>query len=82
MEELQARLAQCTQLTNGHVGRWQDNGTCMGTIVAHSLVTAGADCVCSPAAGAGHEMEIVCLNFNPQSTILATGSMDHTAKVC
>ncbi len=26
-------------------------------------------------------MEIVCLNFNPQSTILATGSMDHTAKV-
>jgi hypothetical protein len=30
---------------------------------------------------AGHEMEIVCLNFNLQSTLLATGSMDHTAKV-
>lgn len=27
-------------------------------------------------------MEIVCLTFNPNSTILATGSMDHTAKVC
>jgi hypothetical protein len=26
-------------------------------------------------------MEIVCLNFNPQSTLLATGSMDHTSKV-
>lgn len=35
-------------------------------------------CLCCPA---GHEMEIVCLNFNPQSTLLATGSMDHTAKV-
>lgn len=29
----------------------------------------------------GHEMEIVCLSFNQQGTILATGSMDHTAKV-
>ncbi len=30
----------------------------------------------------GHETEIVCLSFNPQSTLIATGSMDNTAKVC
>lgn len=29
----------------------------------------------------GHQTEIVCLSFNPQSTIIATGSMDNTAKV-
>jgi len=45
----------------------------------HNLVTS-PHCPCLPA-GSGHEMEIVCLNFNPQSTLLATGSMDHTAKV-
>ncbi|KAG1673063.1 hypothetical protein FOA52_013132 [Chlamydomonas sp. UWO 241] len=28
----------------------------------------------------GHQTEIVCLSFNPQSTIIATGSMDNTAK--
>jgi hypothetical protein len=26
-------------------------------------------------------MEIVCTAFNPQSTLVATGSMDHTARV-
>lgn len=26
-------------------------------------------------------MEIVCVNFDPQCTMLATGSMDSTAKV-
>jgi len=30
---------------------------------------------------AGHDTEIVCLSFNPQSTTIATGSMDNTAKV-
>ncbi|NWU45915.1 DAW1 factor, partial [Hylia prasina] len=29
----------------------------------------------------GHSAEIVCLSFNPQSTLLATGSMDTTAKL-
>lgn len=29
----------------------------------------------------GHATEIVCLGFNPSSTVLATGSMDNTAKV-
>ncbi|NXB95822.1 DAW1 factor, partial [Vidua chalybeata] len=29
----------------------------------------------------GHSAEIVCLAFNPQSTLLATGSMDTTAKL-
>ncbi|NXO71113.1 DAW1 factor, partial [Phainopepla nitens] len=29
----------------------------------------------------GHGAEIVCLSFNPQSTLLATGSMDTTAKL-
>ena len=29
----------------------------------------------------GHATEIVCLSFNPQSTIIATGSMDSTAKL-
>ncbi|NXQ25891.1 DAW1 factor, partial [Alaudala cheleensis] len=29
----------------------------------------------------GHRAEIVCLSFNPQSTLLATGSMDTTAKL-
>lgn len=29
----------------------------------------------------GHDTEIVCLGFNPQSTLIATGSMDNTAKV-
>jgi len=29
----------------------------------------------------GHDMEIVCLAFNPQSTRVGTGSMDHTSKV-
>lgn len=29
----------------------------------------------------GHATEIVCLAFNPASTVLATGSMDNTAKV-
>ena len=28
----------------------------------------------------GHQTEIVCLAFNPASTVLATGSMDNTAK--
>ncbi|NXS52140.1 DAW1 factor, partial [Brachypteracias leptosomus] len=29
----------------------------------------------------GHNAEIVCLSFNPQSTLVATGSMDTTAKL-
>jgi dynein assembly factor with WDR repeat domains 1 len=29
----------------------------------------------------GHQTEIVCLSFNPQSTIIAAGSMDSTAKL-
>ena len=29
----------------------------------------------------GHTAEIVCLSFNPQSTLIATGSMDTTAKL-
>ncbi|NXP86521.1 DAW1 factor, partial [Passerina amoena] len=29
----------------------------------------------------GHSAEIVCLSFNPQSTLLATGSMDTSAKL-
>ena len=29
----------------------------------------------------GHMLEIVCLSFNPQSTVIATGSMDNTAKL-
>ncbi|NWW74771.1 DAW1 factor, partial [Climacteris rufus] len=29
----------------------------------------------------GHSAEIVCLSFNPQSTLVATGSMDTTAKL-
>ena len=29
----------------------------------------------------GHTAEIVCLSFNPQSTLVATGSMDTTAKL-
>ena len=29
----------------------------------------------------GHEMEIVCLQFDPMSTQLLTGSMDKTAKL-
>jgi WD40 repeat protein len=32
-------------------------------------------------SSAGHETEIVCLAFNSQSTTIATGSMDNTAKV-
>lgn len=29
----------------------------------------------------GHTTEIVCVSFNPQSTIIATGSMDNTSKL-
>jgi dynein assembly factor with WDR repeat domains 1 len=29
----------------------------------------------------GHKMEIVCLAFDPHSLLVATGSMDHTAKL-
>ena len=29
----------------------------------------------------GHTAEIVCVGFNPQSTLVATGSMDTTAKL-
>jgi len=29
----------------------------------------------------GHSTEIVCLSFNPHSTVIATGSMDNTAKL-
>jgi len=29
----------------------------------------------------GHATEIVCLSFNPQGNIIATGSMDNTAKL-
>jgi dynein assembly factor with WDR repeat domains 1 len=29
----------------------------------------------------GHQTEIVCLSFNPQSTIIAAGSMDSSAKL-
>lgn len=29
----------------------------------------------------GHTAEIVCVSFNPQSTLVATGSMDTTAKL-
>jgi WD40 repeat protein len=29
----------------------------------------------------GHSTEIVCLSFNPDSSIIATGSMDNTAKL-
>ncbi|KAF1314950.1 Wd domain-containing protein, partial [Globisporangium splendens] len=29
----------------------------------------------------GHSTEIVCLSFNPQGTVIATGSMDNTAKL-
>lgn len=29
----------------------------------------------------GHYGEIVCLSFNPNSTLIATGSMDHTSKI-
>jgi hypothetical protein len=36
---------------------------------------------CAGCGLAGHEMEIVCTAFNPQSTLVATGSMDHTARV-
>ena len=30
----------------------------------------------------GHSTEIVCLSFNPQSTVIATGSMDNTVGQC
>lgn len=29
----------------------------------------------------GHSTEIVCLSFNPQGTVVATGSMDNTARL-
>lgn len=29
----------------------------------------------------GHQTEIVCMSINPQSTVIATGSMDNTAKL-
>ena len=29
----------------------------------------------------GHSTEIVCLSFNPQGTMVATGSMDNTARL-
>lgn len=29
----------------------------------------------------GHNMEIVCLGFDPHGLLVATGSMDHTAKL-
>ena len=29
----------------------------------------------------GHTAEIVCLTFNPSSTLVATGSMDTTARL-
>lgn len=29
----------------------------------------------------GHDKEIVCLTFDPHATLLATGSMDNTAKL-
>lgn len=29
----------------------------------------------------GHEYEIVCISFDPQSVMVASGSMDHTAKL-
>jgi dynein assembly factor with WDR repeat domains 1 len=29
----------------------------------------------------GHELEIVCIQFDPQGILVATGSMDKTAKL-
>ena len=29
----------------------------------------------------GHKMEIVCLGFDPHGLLVATGSMDHSAKI-
>jgi len=44
------------------------------------LSTTMINCKCATTFRAGHEMEIVCLAFNPPSTLIATGSMDHTGK--
>jgi len=32
-------------------------------------------------ATAGHQTEIVCVSFSPQSDLIATGSMENTAKL-
>jgi len=69
-------------LPTADVATQQAAGWCAAgpTDLQHFLLTCDASVHCwhdDP----GHDMEIVCLAFNPQSTQVATGSMDHTSKV-
>ena len=59
---------------------------CRHTLLCNHIQFRSPWCCCERAGEClhtlvGHSTEIVCLTFNPQSTCVATGSMDNSAKV-